>query len=423
MSELMNIIILILGNPVVIIGFIALIGLLVSQKSVSEITSGVVKVMLGFLMMQGGAGVVVTTLLPFSALFTNIFGTVGVLGEDHSLVAQLQSIVGFETPLIMFCGFLLNILIARITKWKYIMLTGHLMYTMAGTMAILMHSFNLPSVYIILYGSLLQGISSTLFPAICQSTVRKVIGSDDVAFGFFGGSSTVCLAGNIGGWLGNPKNSAEDLKFPKSIEFLKDMSILISLMMIFLYGVTAFVGGLEKITEVNTAGVLDFVLLKPLNFTVGILVLLAGVRMLLAELIPSFQGISEKIVPQAIPALDIPIFYPYGPVSVSIGFFSAIVGGLCVTFIPFLPARSLPSVIGLFFQGAAAGVIGNKLGGLRGAIIAGFCLGIFFQTAIVIGWSLFSLTNYHIDPGLWFASTDAIIIVILVRLIAKLFGG
>lgn len=36
----------------------------------------------------------------------------------------------------------------------------------------------------------------------------------------------------------------------------------------------------------------------------GVYILLAGVRLLLGEIVPAFRGIAMKLVPDAIPALD-----------------------------------------------------------------------------------------------------------------------
>ncbi|WP_353505390.1 PTS transporter subunit IIC [Clostridium sp. Marseille-Q2269] len=108
--------------------------------------------------------------------------------------------------------------------------------------------------------------------------------------------------------------------------------------------------------------------------------------------------------------------------AVTIGFLSAIVGGLIVTFISsFLPVVVLPSVMGLFFMGGAAGVFGNKTGGRRGAIIAGLFLGFSFSLLIALAYPLVNVTKYGV-AGLWFASSDSIIVIIIMRLVGKLFG-
>src|SRR5699024_11811448 len=123
-------------------------------------------------------------------------------------------------------------------KLKYMFLAGHMMVSFAATMAIALTQMGLSTVMIILLGSIIQGISMVVFPAISQSTVPKVIGNDSVAFGFWG-SSWISLSRWIGGKIGNKEQSSEDVKVPKSMDFLKDMSILMGIIMVVVYVVTA----------------------------------------------------------------------------------------------------------------------------------------------------------------------------------------
>jgi PTS system ascorbate-specific IIC component len=213
------------------------------------------------------------------------------------------------------------------------------------------------------------------------------------------------------------------VKVPKSLDFLKDMSILMGIVMVIIYVVTSlFVdhATMQKITSGQSA--IQFSIMNALTFVVGILVLLQGVRMFLGEIVPAFKGVGEKIVPGAKPALDVPIFFSFAPIAVTLGFLSALVGSLIVTFISsVLPVVVLPSVIGLFFMGGAAGVFGNSTGGRRGAIVAGFVLGLSWSLLIAITYPLINLEGYGIE-GLWFASPDAIIVAVIIRLVGMLFG-
>ena len=165
-----------------------------------------------------------------------------------------------------------------------------------------------------------------------------------------------------------------------------------------------------------------YTLIQAMTFVAGVLVLLQGVRMFLGEIIPAFKGISEKIVPGARPALDVPIFYASGPVATTVGFLCAMVGGIIATFLSSLMGVVvLPGVIGLFFMGGAAGVFGDKLGGKRGCVVASFLLGFLFSMIVAVAYPLIDVTRYGIE-GLWFASTDAIIVSVLMRLAGMVFG-
>lgn len=70
---------------------------------------------------------------------------------------------------------------------------------------------------------------------------------------------------------------------------------------------------------------------------------LAGVGMLLAEIIPAFKGIADKIVPNAKPALDAPVVFPFAPNAVIIGFLFSFLAGLGSMFI--LPVFGLALIV------------------------------------------------------------------------------
>lgn len=113
-----------------------------------------------------------------------------------------------------------------------------------------------------------------------------------------------------------------------------------------------------------------FSLIQGVTFAAGVFIILTGVRLILAEIVPAFKGISEKLVPNTKPALDCPIVFPYAQNAVLIGFFVSFIVGVIGMFILFLfgGVVILPGVVAHFFLGATAGVFGNARGGIRGAV-------------------------------------------------------
>jgi PTS system ascorbate-specific IIC component len=112
-------------------------------------------------------------------------------------------------------------------------------------------------------------------------------------------------------------------------------------------------------------------------------VILFGVRTILGELVPAFQGIATKAVPGAVPSLDAPMVFPYAQNAVLIGFIASFTGGLAslgLLTAVFGPdsglALVLPGLVPHFFTGGAAGVYGNSTGGRRGAAIGAFLNGV-----------------------------------------------
>ena len=73
--------------------------------------------------------------------------------------------------------------------------------------------------------------------------------------------------------------------------------------------------------------------MQAITFAAGVYIILAGVRMLIAEIIPAFKGIADKLVPNTKPALDCPTIFPFAPNAVIIGFIFSFIAGLVSMFI------------------------------------------------------------------------------------------
>ena len=121
-----------------------------------------------------------------------------------------------------------------------------------------------------------------------------------------------------------------------------------------------------------------------MNFAGAIYVILSGVRLILAEIVPAFKGIADKLVPGAKPAIDCPVVFPYAPNAVLIGFLVSFVGGIVGMLILLginpsfgntLPII-LPGVVPHFFCGATSGVFANTHGGLKGCVVGSFVHGL-----------------------------------------------
>jgi PTS system ascorbate-specific IIC component len=95
--------------------------------------------------------------------------------------------------------------------------------------------------------------------------------------------------------------------------------------------------------------------------------------MLINQIVPAFQGISQKLIPGSVPAFDVPILFNYRPNAVIIGFIVAMTTSTIMIIIAnalhIFGVILIPLVITSFFEMGGAAIVGEGQGGLRGSII------------------------------------------------------
>ena len=378
-QETLKFVVDILKVPAVLVGLIALIGLVAQKKNFSDVVKGTVKTILGFLVLAGGATVLVGSLNPLGGMFEHAFNIQGIIPNNEAIVSIAMEKFGAPTALIMAFGMVANIIVARFTRLKYIFLTGHHTFYMACMISVILTVAGFEGVALVFTGSLTLGLIMAFFPALAQRYMRKITGNDDIAFGHFGTIGYV-LSGWIGSKVGKGSRSTEEMNLPKNLSFLRDSSISISLTMIIIYLIMAVFAGQIFVEATYSAGqnYLVYSIIMAITFAAGVFIILQGVRLILAEIVPAFVGFSERLVPNARPALDCPVVYPYAPNAVLIGFLFSFLGGLVGLFLlgQMHMVLILPGVVPHFFTGATAGVFGNATGGRRGAMFGAFANGV-----------------------------------------------
>ncbi|PWC15966.1 PTS ascorbate transporter subunit IIC [Brenneria corticis] len=378
-QETLKFIVDILKVPSILVGIIALIGLLAQKKSFSDIVKGTVKTILGFLVLAGGASVLVSALNPLGGMFEYAFNIQGIIPNNEAVVSIALEKYGAATAFIMAFGMVANIIVARFTRLKYIFLTGHHTFYMACMIAVILSVAGFEGIELVFTGALTLGMIMAFFPAIAQPYMRRITGNDDIGFGHFGIIGYV-LAGWIGGRVGKNSRSTEEMSLPKNLSFLRDSSISISMTMTVIYLILALCAGQSFVEQQYSEGqnYLVYAIIQAITFAAGVFIILQGVRLILAEIVPAFTGFSEKLVPNARPALDCPVVYPYAPNAVLIGFLFSFLGGLVGLFLlgQMKLVLILPGVVPHFFTGATAGVFGNATGGRRGAMLGAFANGL-----------------------------------------------
>ncbi|EGQ2868292.1 PTS ascorbate transporter subunit IIC [Staphylococcus pseudintermedius] len=422
MQTILDLIVDVLSQPAILVALIAFIGLVVQKKPVSVVTSGTIKTILGFLVLSAGAGVVVQSLEPFGKIFQHAFGVQGVVPNNEAIISIALEKYGTTAALIMVFGRLVNILIARVSNLKFIFLTGHHTFYMAAFLAIILTVGHIKGVLTVILGALILGLIMAVFPALAQPTMRKITGNDQVALGHFG-TVSYWAAGEVGKLFKGHSKSTEEINFPKGLSFLRESTISISLTMILLYLIASLFAGVGYVHDEisKDQNFIVFSLIQGVTFAAGVFIILTGVRLILAEIVPAFKGISEKLVPHSKPALDCPIVFPYAQNAVLIGFFVSFLTGVLGMFVMFLIGGVviLPGVVPHFFLGATSGVFGNARGGIKGAV-AGSAL-----NGLLITFLPLLFLPFLGDLGLastTFSDTDFLVVGIVFGNIVKYLG-
>ncbi|MCE5710818.1 PTS ascorbate transporter subunit IIC [Staphylococcus pseudintermedius] len=422
MQTILDLIVDVLSQPAILVALIAFIGLVVQKKPVSVVTSGTIKTILGFLVLSAGAGVVVQSLEPFGKIFQHAFGVQGVVPNNEAIISIALEKYGTTAALIMVFGMLVNILIARVSNLKFIFLTGHHTFYMAAFLAIILTVGHIKGVLTVILGALILGLIMAVFPALAQPTMRKITGNDQVALGHFG-TVSYWAAGEVGKLFKGHSKSTEEINFPKGLSFLRESTISISLTMILLYLIASLFAGVGYVHDEisKDQNFIVFSLIQGVTFAAGVFIILTGVRLILAEIVPAFKGISEKLVPHSKPALDCPIVFPYAQNAILIGFFVSFLTGVLGMFVMFLIGGVviLPGVVPHFFLGATSGVFGNACGGIKGAV-AGSAL-----NGLLITFLPLLFLPFLGDLGLastTFSDTDFLVVGIVFGNIVKYLG-
>ncbi|CAG75257.1 putative membrane protein [Pectobacterium atrosepticum SCRI1043] len=396
-----------LGQASILIALIAMIGLILQKKSVGKIAEGTFKTLLGFLIMMAGINIIVDALTYLNSIFTHGFGMKGYITDVAAIAGLANRELGSEVALTLMVIFAVNILIARITPFKYIFLTGQALLWMATIGTVIGYKSGLTGATLILTGGIFGGIMAVLMPALAQPIVRKITNSDDVALGHFCTIGYLVQAA-VARLVGKNSKSTEDLTLPDNFKFLQDTYLSMAVVMVPMYLIPAVAAGPEYIAQyANGVNYLMYSFMQSMQFVAGVFVLYSGVRLLLNELVPAFRGIAMRLVPNAKPALDCPVLFPYAPNAVIVGFLATTVGSILgmLIFPMFGLAMILPGLLTNFFAGGTAGIFGNAMGGRRGAIIGGVVHGLFITLLPAILVPLLEVFGF---TGVTFSDSDVI---------------
>ncbi|NPV69459.1 MAG: PTS ascorbate transporter subunit IIC [Firmicutes bacterium] len=365
-----------------VLGIVALVGLLVQKAPGNKVVMGVIKTIVGVLVLKAGSAALLGAFRPAMEILQKAFGLTGVVMDPYggwvSAMENLGPLVGLAAQIMVF-GFIVNIILARITPLHYVYLTGHTMLAFCCFVAwVVRYFFGLDGVGLVVAGSLIAGTYWTILPAWVHRYSRKFAG-DSFTLGHMSGVG--CIIGSlVGKAVNKPNDSTEELKLPGYLGMFGDNVIATTILMtLFFSGICLLAGEKIVASYAKPDNWALWSMFLGAQFTVGIVVLLTGVRMMLAEIVPAFKGISDKVIPGAIPALDMPVFFPLAPTAAVLGFVSTFAGefiGMGLLLAVGSRVVTIPGVIPTFFDGGTLGVFANHYGGWKATILAGLLVGV-----------------------------------------------
>ena len=411
----------ILQQPAFFVGLLVLVGYILLKKPWHDVFSGFVKATVGYLILNVGAGGLVSTFRPILAALNykfNIGAAVidpyfGLTAANTKIAEDFPKFVGTATTALLI-GFFLNIFLVafrKVTKIRTLFITGHIMVQQAATVT-LMVLILIPALRNQLWGTLAIGVVCGLYWAVSSNmtveATQRLTGGGGFAIGHQQ-QFAIWFVDKVAGKIGKKEDNLDNLKLPAFLNIFHDTVVASATLMLIFFGIILYILGPDIMSnsKVITSGTLYnpasqsffmYVIQTAFTFSVYLFVLMQGVRMFVSELTNAFQGISAKLLPGSFPAVDVAASYGFGSASATLFGFSMGLIGQLVTIVLLIifknPVLIITGFVPVFFDNAAIAVYADKRGGWKAAVLLSFISGV-IQVAIgAIAVSLLGLASY-----------------------------
>lgn len=418
----------VLQQPAFMIGLIVMIGYILLGKPWYDVLAGVIKAIVGYLILTVGSGGLVSNFRPVLVGLKDRFNMNAMVIDPYfgqnAVTAGVEEVFGKafgNAMILLLIAFIVNILLVRfskVTKLRALFTTGHVQVQQAAT-AYWLILFACPfllnnNVALLVVMALILGaywaVGSNLTIKPCQEL------TDGAGFclahqQMFGIAFNTWLAEKLFGKKKNGKEikKIDEIELPGFMSIFNENMVCTSILMIVFFGAILCILGRDYLVEQKFmkegASMVFYVIQTCLYFSVYLAILQLGVRTFVTELTASFQGIADKLLPGSLPGVDCAVVFGFGSANaVPLGFLAGFAGQILAIIALIVlksPVLVICGFVPVFFDNATIAVFANEKGGIKAALLLPFFSGIcqVFGSAIIAGWV--GMAAYGGYLGMW----------------------